>query len=60
MRQQLFDGIINLVLRDRNGETINTQLIRDMTDCFGSFDFVMLFVLGSKCTGLKVWCSCCA
>jgi len=34
LKQQLFDGIMSLVHRDRTGESINTQLVRQMTDCF--------------------------
>jgi cullin 1 len=33
LKQHLFDGIMNLVVRDRNGEAINTGLIRQMTTC---------------------------
>lgn len=34
LKLQLFDGVMDLIHRDRKGEKINTQLIRNVTDCF--------------------------
>ena len=32
--KQIFEGVMGLIERERNGEKVNTQLIRNITDCF--------------------------
>jgi len=34
LKQQLFDSAMEMIVRDRNQEKVNTQLIRQVTDCF--------------------------
>jgi len=34
LQTQIFEGVMGLIERERNGEKVNTQLIRNITDCF--------------------------
>lgn len=34
IKTQLFEAVMELITRDRDGDTINTLLVRKMTDCF--------------------------
>lgn len=34
LKQQIFDAAMDLITRERNGEKVNTQLIRRITDCY--------------------------
>jgi len=34
LREQVFEAMMNLITRQRNGEGVSTQLIRGITDCF--------------------------
>lgn len=34
LKDQIFEGVVGLITRERDGEKVNTQLIRNITDCY--------------------------
>ena len=53
---------MEMIVRDRNQEKVNTQLIRQVTDCFGKRTAVAWSTLGGRricslcvCESLSLW-----